>query len=98
MTALRYSRRATLDLRDIADYSEATWGREQAARYLAETDRQCRRVADTPDIGGSAHFLGSGVRQTNAGSHVAYYRRSEDGVLILRILHARMDAGAAGLN
>jgi toxin ParE1/3/4 len=48
-------------------------------------------LAEFPEMGADADFIRSGSRRMNAGSHVVFYRRTEAGILILRVLHQNMD-------
>jgi plasmid stabilization system protein ParE len=46
-----------------------------------------------PGRGRLREVHGDGVRAYPVQQHVIYYRATDHGVTILRVLHARMDAG-----
>ena len=89
--ALILSRAAQKDLADIALYTITTWGMDQADAYiggmiaamnlLSKDMPASRRDADLPD----------GITRTRHRSHHLYHRRIGDDLIIIRILHGRMD-------
>jgi toxin ParE1/3/4 len=78
------------DLDDITAYSIQTWDERQANRYLAMLHGHCQRVADTPALGRRCEHIRPGLWRSEAGSHVLFFRREPDGILVCRILHERM--------
>jgi toxin ParE1/3/4 len=86
----RLSRRAVADLKDIWRYSFKTWGQTQADNYYT-------------DLLASVENLASGLRKglpvperdgylkAISGSHLIFYRTSDDDIEIIRILHQSMD-------
>lgn len=48
-------------------------------------------LAANPSRGRSAARIRPGYRRQNAGAHVIFYRSLDDGILVARILHQRMD-------
>jgi len=51
-----------------------------------------RTLESNPDPGLDVGALKTGYRRIRAERHVVYYRREGDDVVIIRILHERMDA------
>ena len=92
MADVRLSPRAETDLAEIADYTIETFGVEQARRYRNELEVRFRSLAENPQLGRSVERLGPGLRRFEQRSHVVFYKKHEGGVLIVRVLHARMDA------
>lgn len=87
------SGRAGRDLDDIFDHTARRWGADQAERYLRELDAACQRLAEYPLLGSAADLVRPGYRRLASGRHVIYFRVHPDEVLIVRVLHQRMDAG-----
>jgi toxin ParE1/3/4 len=50
-------------------------------------------VADNPSFGADYSFVRDDLRRYECISHAIYYRRTASGILVLRILHGRMDPG-----
>ena len=92
MADYRLSSLAETDLAGIADYTIETFGIEQARRYRDEFEACFRNLAENPRSGRSAERLVPGLRRWEHRSHVVFYLEDERSVLIVRILHARMDA------
>jgi toxin ParE1/3/4 len=83
--------RAQADLDDIWDHTAKRWGVEQAETYLRELGRHLAMAADKPAIGRSCPEIRPGYYRTLSGSHVLFYRMTERGIDVVRILHRRMD-------
>jgi toxin ParE1/3/4 len=86
----RLSQKAEMDLAEIIAYTFSTWGRQQADRYSAELRDCCRVLAQTPTIGRRCEWSSRNLRRMEQGSHVIYYRKTAEGILVLRILHQNM--------
>jgi toxin ParE1/3/4 len=89
----RLSRRARLDLIEIADYTVDTWGVEQAYRYLDSLEACFEQLARTPAMGRPCAMVRPGYRRMEHQKHVIFYRAKKKGVFIGRILHERMLPG-----
>jgi Plasmid stabilization system protein len=48
-------------------------------------------AAEHPSFGANYEFVKSDLRRYKCVSHAFYYRENLDGILVLRILHGRMD-------
>ena len=94
MPSFRLTERARADLRAIGRYTQATWGREQRNRYLARLDACFHLLALEPHRGRACDEIRPGYRKYHVGRHLIFYRESQDGVEIIRILHDRMDIEA----
>ena len=92
MAEYRLSSRAEADFAGIADYTIETFGIERARRYRDGFEACFEGLAQNPRSGRSAERLAPGLRRFEHRSHVVFYVEEEAGVLIVRILHARMDA------
>jgi toxin ParE1/3/4 len=90
MPGFRFTPRAEADLQEIADYTLRTWGRAQCVRYLDKLERRCERLANSPGLGLACDDIRAGYFRAVAGQHVLFFRKIEDGILIVRVLHSRM--------
>lgn len=89
-TEFRLSRLARLDLIEISDYTQDTWGDVQAERYLDGLEACFWRLVQNPELGRPCASLPEGYRRLEHGRHVIFYRLDRQGVFIARILHQRM--------
>lgn len=92
MTQLRLSVRARADLAEIARYTQARWGSEQAAKYLNSVEA-CWELAGNPGLGRELDAVRHGLRRMEHGSHVVFYQTDGVSILVLRILHKSMLPG-----
>ena len=90
MGTVRFSRSAEADLLRIGEYTLRTWGKSQAARYLGGFEVLCRTLAANPFLGRLCNEIRPGLRRTEHGMHVVFYRQERSGIRIIRILHQRM--------
>jgi toxin ParE1/3/4 len=90
MPSFRLAKSATADLRKIGQYTKKRWGIEQARRYLGALDACFHRLAEQPDLGKSADDVRSGLRRQRQWHHAVFYRKTDYGVRIIRVLHERM--------
>ena len=95
MTELRFTRKAVEDLSDIWRYTVERWAEEQAARYYGLLVATCRKIAaSTVPIGRRYEQIAEGLYGFRVGRHILFYRIESDRIiLIVRILHERMDLG-----
>jgi toxin ParE1/3/4 len=86
---------AKADLLAIARYTERTWGVAQRNSYLKQFDDLFHALGRHPLTGLTCDELRENYRKFPHGSHMVYYRNSQESViLIVRILHKSMDAEA----
>ena len=88
----RISPLAEADLEEIWFYTFEHWSLEQADRYhndmvavfegLAAGTKAGRRIG-----------IREGYLKYAVGAHFVFYRQSDFGIVIIRILHQKMDAG-----
>ncbi len=91
MAKYRFSRRAATDLEAIAEYTIERFGIEQARRYRNELRTCFAQLADNPRLGRRAEQLSTGLRRYEHRSHLIFYQVTGAQVLIVRVLHYRMD-------
>jgi toxin ParE1/3/4 len=85
------SPRARADLEEIWNYSAAHWGDAQAEAYVRQIQAAIEKVAADPRRGRACDDIRDGYYKASVGSHVLFYRRIENGVDVVRILHQKMD-------
>lgn len=91
MAKFRLTTRAALDLSEIADFTIQSFGIEQA-RFYRDGFNNCFEVlAENPQLGRSAAELAPNLRRYEHQSHVVFYIPEDTDILIVRILHQRMD-------
>ncbi len=90
MGTFRFTRLAEADLLSISTYTLRTWGEAQTIRFLDELETCCQQLADHPASGRSCNDIRPGLYRREQGEHVIFFRREPGGILVSRILHARM--------
>jgi toxin ParE1/3/4 len=91
MAGYRLTRQAAADLNDIYLYTFETFGEIQAERYVEDMYGCIALIAENPRLGRMASFIRPGIFHFTHRSHSIYYKPESDGVLIVRVLHDRMD-------
>lgn len=82
---------ATADIEEIYVYSLERWGERQADGYLEDLRSGCDyAAAGAPSATRLAH-RSDGLFKLRRGSHLIVFRPDEQGALIVRVLHMRMD-------
>lgn len=87
--------RAVADLREIARYTEQTWGPAQAERYGEELDLALQQLSLASGAGRKRDAIAPGLRSFPVAQHIAFFIQRRDKVIILRILHPRMNVEEA---
>jgi toxin ParE1/3/4 len=87
----RLSKRAYADVLGIAAYTIERFGIQQARRYRNGLERSFQMLADHPMRGRSAAELAQDLRRWQYESHTVFYLLEPRGILIVRVLHLRMD-------
>ncbi len=91
MRRIEFTPKAQRDIEEIWDYSFERFGFEKAEAYLRELQRAAETVAEDPRRGLACDNIRSGYRKFPVGSHIVFFRASEIRIVIVRILHQRMD-------
>jgi toxin ParE1/3/4 len=84
---------AERDLINIYLFGLAEFGVKQADRYAEDMASKLALIADNPSFGADYAFAQKGLRRAEYSAHAIYYRQTAAGILVLRILHGRMDVG-----
>jgi toxin ParE1/3/4 len=82
---------AISDLMSIAEYTAAQWGENQAAVYIAQMDATFHILAAHPHIGIEIDDIIIGYRKHPTKHHIIIYKTTDNGIIIVRILHNKMD-------
>ena len=91
MAKFRLTTRAVLDLSEIADFTIQSFGIEQA-RFYRDGFNNCFEVlAENPQLGRSAAELTPNLKRYEHQSPVVFYIPQDTDILIVCILHQRMD-------
>jgi len=85
------TRRAEQDLIEIYTYSHREYGERQAASYILSFEQCFERLQANPALGRSIEHIRSGYRRYNHRSHAVFFTHTLTGILIVRVLHQRMD-------
>jgi toxin ParE1/3/4 len=88
----KLSVRAKQDLKSIAVFTQSKWGSEQRNIYLTQFDQVFRLLANTPSLGKPCEEIAKGYFKYPQDSHVIFFNNvNSNTILIVRILHKRMD-------
>lgn len=94
MGEIRISKAAAADLAEIARFTIQTFGIDQARHYRDGLERCFESLVENPLLGRSAEALARELRRFEFRSHVVFYRPEGAGILVVRVLHASMDASS----
>ena len=92
MTELCIAPQAEMDLDDIWFYI-AQDQPETADRYIDHLVDIALKLAVTPGMGVCRSELGASLQSFPVGRYILFYRRSEDGIELVRVLPAARDVG-----
>jgi toxin ParE1/3/4 len=95
MSRYELATRAIADWLEIAHYTKQKWGPAQAQRYREELDLALQQLSLVPGRGRSRETIGTGLRSFPVAQHVAFYIERKDRIIVLRILHPRMNVDEA---
>jgi len=90
VAGFRVTKAAKRDLVEIGSYTLERWGADQRKRYLMQLDSRFRWLAKNPKAGIASDEIRPGYLRYREGRHVIFYRISQLGVDIIRVLHERM--------
>jgi toxin ParE1/3/4 len=78
-------------LEAIWKYTHREWGLEQAERYTDLPTAAFQVLAKAPKSAPACDHIRPGYRHRNVERHMIYFRLTDYGIAIVRILHERMD-------
>ncbi|MBX9926506.1 MAG: type II toxin-antitoxin system RelE/ParE family toxin [Hyphomicrobiaceae bacterium] len=91
MTTLLLTPRAKADLDDIWIFNVERWGEERTERYITELWHGIKRFAEDIRRGQPCDDIRPGYIKYAVGSHIVFARIADDTLVVVRILHQRMD-------
>ena len=91
MAKVRLTPRAERDLEEIWQYTVQEWSSAQGGKVVASLLNAMALLAKDPSRRRSAEKIRAGYRRRNVGAHVIFYKQTDDGSAIVRVLHQRMD-------
>ena len=94
MIEIRLSRAAKEDLIDIWISTQTRSSKAQADSYLEDLDRALRLLADNLRKGADCTPILPELRRLIVGRHDAFYRKKDNHIRILRVLHQSMGRAA----
>lgn len=92
MAELQLTPAALRDLEDIWQYTAEQWGVAQAEQYLDALNAAFQAIALHPEAASRCDPIRPGYRRQWAEQHAVYYQLRADVVVVVRVLHQRMDA------
>jgi toxin ParE1/3/4 len=92
MAENRFSPAAERNLEGIWKYTRREWGLEQAERYTDLLTAAFQVLTESPKATPACDHIRHGYRRRNVERHMIYFRVTDYGIAIIRVLHERMDA------
>lgn len=91
MSSFEVTRAARADLKNIAAYTQKTWGSEQRRTYIKGLDTAFHFLVENPLSGATCDYVAEGLRKHRHEHHTVFYESSDGTILIVRVLHKSMD-------
>lgn len=91
MSQVVLSPKAKADLSDVWYYTLAEWGISQAEKYVRELWATMQKQASDSSTSVDISHVRKGYRKAKSGSHVIFFKLTNAGIDVVRILHQRMD-------
>jgi toxin ParE1/3/4 len=90
MPEYRLAPKAREDMQAVWLYSLKQWGTQQTGRYIDDLTEAFGLLAESPKAGTACENIRAGYRKYPVIRHVVYYRETDYGVEVMRVLHDRM--------
>ncbi len=93
MANYHLTNKAVEDLANIWEYTVDMWSEQQADNYYNALINSCHKITENPRFYGTKYEeIADGLLGYRSGRHIIFYRILTNGdILIIRILHQRMD-------
>jgi toxin ParE1/3/4 len=88
----RLTPEAVRDLEGIWLYTLGEWGIDRANSYTDDLTAAFNQLAIAPQVATACDYIRKGYRRSPVGRHVIYFRITDYGIAVIRVLHDRMDA------
>ncbi len=79
------------DLTNIYQYSLKEFGQTKATAYIKSLDEAFNKLADNSNLGTDYSDIRPKLLAYLATSHIVFFKRSEQGITVLRVPHQSMD-------
>jgi len=83
--------KALEDLESIYSYSSQEFGTKRTEDYILAIESSFQHLADDPFISRKCDFIRQDLRAFNVGSHIIFFKTSNYGIVVIRVLHQSMD-------
>ncbi|HHF7372731.1 type II toxin-antitoxin system RelE/ParE family toxin [Legionella bozemanae] len=83
--------KAIEDLESIYSYSTHEFGIKRTEDYILAIDSSFQRLADDPLIARKCDYIRPDLRAFNIGSHIIFFKTTDYGIAVIRVLHQSMD-------
>lgn len=94
MPTLRVSKAAGADLENIGKYTQERWGAGKRIEYLDALAAKFETLSQTPTLAAERLDYDPPVRIYHHEKHLIVYAIDDGGILIVRVLHQRMNVSA----
>lgn len=91
MAEYRLSPAAERDLESIWRHTVRQWSIAQADRYMDLLTAAFAELAESPKTAPTCEHIRAGYRRWGVERHMIYFRVTDYGIAIIRVLHDRMD-------
>ncbi len=91
MADYRLTPAARFDIRSIWNHTDDEWGSVQAQKYSSQIEETIRLLVRTPALGRPRDEIRPELRSHPCGRHIIFYRKFQNQIEVMRILHQRMD-------
>jgi len=85
------SAKASADLDSILDYSIINFGASVMIKYHESLEKCFETLDDNPDLGTEVEHIRSDYLCFQHRSHYIFYKKRNEGILIIRLLHRSMN-------
>ena len=83
--------KAINDLESIYLYSSSEFGIQRTEDYFLVIETSFQRLANDPLISRKCDYIRQDLRAFNVGSHIIFFKMTDYGVAVIRVLHQSMD-------
>lgn len=83
--------KAIEDIESIYLYSSHEFGIKRTEDYILAIDSSLQHLADDPLISRKCDYIRSDLRAFNVGSHIVFFKTTDYGIAVIRVLHQSMD-------
>lgn len=91
MGIVRLRPAADRDLQNIFRYSVKEWGNDRAERYIRDLNTAFLKLANNELRSKRADDIHTGLHSCRVVSHVVFFKQTDYGILVIRVLHKSMD-------